>query len=262
MPIDRIRWKLIRITESHDPDLPCPRCGDILKLLSETLRIENDGMTSRCQSDPNWEPDFRTGSCTSMFRCRTEKCSETVSMCGHSSVDNIDYENGNCDNVLHPTYFHPALHLFRVSSACPDIVTNEIVAGFSLFWCDKPGTLNHFRKAIELLLDVLRVRKYRVVTEKGKNHRRPLSLHHRINEFKKCDSILGSQLEAVKWIGNSGSHSDDVDDEDVFDACDLLEHFIHERLERRGTHIRKITATINRSKKPRSHKKEKLKPQF
>ncbi len=172
-------------------------------------------------------------------------------MCGRAAVRETDqgYETA----CLDPSYFYPPLEIFRIPDACPADVGQEIESGFALFWSDHSGVMNHFRKAVELILDKLRVRKTTVVTKKGKRHYHYFSLHTRIDEYRKKRPELAEQLEALKWLGNVGSHSSSVKLDDVFDACDILEHFIQETFERRGDKVKKIAKSINRTKKPRSH---------
>jgi len=57
---------------------------------------------------------------------------------------------------------------------------------------------------------------------------------------------LADRLEAVKWLGNEGSHSGEVTHDEYFDACDLLEDFIHAHFERRGHKIVALTGKINK----------------
>jgi hypothetical protein len=61
---------------------------------------------------------------------------------------------------------------------------------------------------------------------KGKS-RKPLSLHDRIAVFRLKDAENAELLEAVKWLGNYGSHHmSNLKVEDVFIAADMLETVI------------------------------------
>jgi uncharacterized protein DUF4145 len=50
--------------------------------------------------------------------------------------------------------------------------------------------------------------------------RRRLSTHERITEFRKSEGAADS-LEAVKWIGNQGSHESALSATDVLDGAEL-----------------------------------------
>ena len=41
---------------------------------------------------------------------------------------------------------------------------------------------------------------------------------------------LADRLEAVKWLGNEGSHGSEVSVDDLYDAFDLIADFLHEHL--------------------------------
>jgi len=54
------------------------------------------------------------------------------------------------------------------------------------------------------------------------------------------------QLMALKWLGNSGSHSGEVSRDDLLDAFEILEHALAELLEQKSERIaalaKKMTA--------------------
>jgi hypothetical protein len=259
MSVDRVFWKSISISRRGSTPLPCPICRGVLHLVKESLQFESSANATRNESHPDWEHAFWTGCCSAIFKCSTERCSETVPMCGLATV--TEYDQGEYEpECERPLYFHPPLPLFPISENCPTAVAMEINAGFALFWTDHAGLMSHFRKAVEVIMDKLKVRKTTVVTDKlGKRHYKNVALHLRIDMYRKKHPELGEQLEALKWLGNVGSHSDKIDQEDVFDACDILENFIQEHFEKRGNLIRKMAKSINKAKKPRSHRRLKKK---
>jgi len=75
------------------------------------------------------------------------------------------------------------------------------VPGF--LWADHAAAAGKVRIALECLMDHLGVPK----RKKDKNGKfDDLSLHHRVEIFQKGSPIIGSQLMAHKWLGNTGSH--------------------------------------------------------
>ncbi|WP_097067501.1 MULTISPECIES: DUF4145 domain-containing protein [Nitrosomonadaceae] len=45
----------------------------------------------------------------------------------------------------------------------------------------------------------------------------------RINDSNTHDGKLFSYLNAVKWIGNQASHTDELTRDDIFDALDIID---------------------------------------
>lgn len=64
---------------------------------------------------------------------------------------------------------------------------------------------NQLRQAVESLLTARGERRY-TTTKAGKRKR--LTTHERIESFRKREPQVSDVLEAVKWIGNAGSHDD------------------------------------------------------
>ena len=143
-------------------------------------------------------------------------------------------EYGDHVTCLEPLMFTPSLHLLRIPEECPENVSKEFHEAFKLYWCDRAGGMNHIRKAVELIMDHLKIPRT-IKTERNTFHR--LDLHGRINQFRPQNPVLADRLEAVKWLGNVGSHSSEVSHDAFFNACDLLEDFIHTHFEKRGDKI-------------------------
>jgi hypothetical protein len=68
-------------------------------------------------------------------------------------------------------------------------------------------------------------------------------------------STMCSQLAAVKWLGNTGSHGEDVVggilEDTVCNAFDIMEHVLGERFQNPHSYINKICQQINKQKGPR-----------
>jgi hypothetical protein len=78
-------------------------------------------------------------------------------------------------------------------------------------------------------------------------------LHARILRYSKKHAEVGQHLLAIKWLGNSGSHSDDLRAQDALDGFELLEHALEEVYELKSAKLKKLAATI--IKKNPFHKK-------
>jgi hypothetical protein len=120
----------------------------------------------------------------------------------------------------------------------------ELDYAFGHFWNDFAGCSNAIRRAIEVLLDDLKVPE------------RP-NLHQRIELFQKENANIGDKLMAIKWIGNSGSHKDKPTREDLLDGFDILDYCLEKLYKRdeREERINSIAENINQNKNLRSKNK-------
>jgi hypothetical protein len=153
------------------------------------------------------------------------------------------------EEVLYPTFVDPPLHFFSLPKRCPPAVSVELTACFRLVWMDVNAAANRVRAAVERLMDHLKIPTKRK-NKNGKFDR--LSLHKRIEEFRKKEPVLGDALLAVKWLGNSGSHGNELRREDLFDAFKILDHVLDVVLVQRGRAVAKLAREINKRKGPRS----------
>ena len=82
-----------------------------------------------------------------------------------------------------------------------------------------------------------------------------LTLHDRITIFQATDSIVGTQLMALKWLGNAGSHENSVLKKDLLDAFEILDHVLVEVFEQRSQKVMSLAKQLtkrhtHRPKKP------------
>ena len=247
MPVDRKFWRSYHFVKSKGgvPPYPCPICHHgTLKLVGQILEGES-GRSVRHQGDDDWDPDHYFGAFCCLLLCSNDHCGEYVSVSGRSDNEYLG-EDGDIYTVCLPQMFTPPLHMLPIPVECPEDVADEIVEAFKLYWSDLSGALNHLRKAVELIMDHLNVPRRRP-PKKGKQIDR-IDLHGRINLFRPRNPVLADRLEAVKWLGNVGSHSSEVSKDAFFNACDLLEDFIHAHFEKRGHKISALSKKVIKRK--------------
>jgi len=171
-------------------------------------------------------------------------------MTGYGNVEYINYYDQVSDQheealieEFTPTFFHPTLNIFRISENCPELVKNEIIDSFKLFWFDLPSCANKVRTSLELLLNEQKVNKT-TSTKKG----RRLKLHERIVEYKKKNEQVADFLLAIKWIGNTGSHIGTLERNDLLDAYELLDFSLSKLYDNKETELEKLQREINKRK--------------
>jgi hypothetical protein len=191
-----------------------------------------------------------------LFVCGNQACGEAVAASGRVETGTGETpEEPGYYSVFVPLFFTPALRIVPIPDQCPNDVAAEIETAYQVFSCDLAGAINHLRKSVELILDHLKIPRRQMVQDKktGRVRRRLRDLNNRIAAFRRKNPKLADRLEAVKWIGNRGSHSNSVEKEDFFDALDLTEDFILEHFEKRGKKIVAMTKSIIRRRGPVQH---------
>jgi hypothetical protein len=125
--------------------------------------------------------------------------------------------------------------IFDIPAKCPKEVSEELRAGFSLFFSDRGATANRVRIALERLMDHLKIP--------------PGKLHDRLDIFSKQNPI-GENLMAVKWLGNTGSHEGKVSRDDLLDGFQILEHALAEIIEMRSANAAELARKLTQKHKP------------
>lgn len=153
----------------------------------------------------------------------------------------------------HPEYVNPSPPIIPIPGDCPTKVADELKKAFLASWCDFPAAANHIRSTVERLLDFLKEPKTKL-NSKGK--REHIKLHDRIKNLALRDNDLSESLLAVKWLGNVGSHSDEISRDDVFDAFDILELIFDDLFVKHRERVKRLITTINIKKGPAKKSKK------
>jgi hypothetical protein len=137
-----------------------------------------------------------------------------------------------------PTFFEPTVNLFILPVNTPDKVKNELLNSFKLFWCSKEACANSCRKTIELLFDERQIKPNR-------------NLKQRIDDFNEKHSEAGKYLEALRRIGNAGSHNDNIEEADILDAYKLLKFSLEKLYGSKSDNFEEIANRLNDKYKPK-----------
>jgi len=222
-------------------------CNSVsLEIIQEKLFVEETGTSKAMRAeDEYWEVEWINLDFIGALKCRN--CSNYTMFGGVGNVEHfVDYDQitGEMDegyyNSLKPRYFQPPLYLFTIAEDCPQIVKDEIISSFKLFWFDLSSCANKIRISLELLLNHEKVKRF--IISKGKRNK--ITLHNRIAEFKKKKPEVASYLEAIKWIGNSGSHIGNLRRIDLLEAYELLEHSLNKLYNDKEPQLKKMSKEI------------------
>jgi hypothetical protein len=207
-------WPLILCSACHGASIE----SDIERFESRESAAGRD--------DPDWEPAWQHGLFHGTLSCPRTPCGNRHVVAGQWQLENDgpqcelpnaadDAELIHCYSV---NYIFPPLPFMNYPPSVPDKVRDPILSASLVLLSDASAAANRIRASVEVLLDCQGVRKFR----EGSRSKR-LSTHARIEIFARRHPEAASQLMAVKWIGNAGSH--ERESLPIATVLDGLEHF-------------------------------------
>lgn len=239
------------LSKTYVPSWHCPSCDrGYLRLKPDSLHFTETSGSRNARDLLAWEPEWIKYRFSAVLICNNGNCQEPVSVAGRGRVKGVQTsEDGDYEYVdfFYPEYVSPSPPIIPVPEASPESVADELHKAFIASWGDYPAAANHVRSAVERLLDFLKEPKTRL-NAKGK--REQLKLHDRIIGLASRDKDLSDSLLAVKWLGNIGSHSDEISRDDVFDAFDILELIFDDLFVKHRERVKKLITAINIKKGP------------
>jgi hypothetical protein len=235
--MNRDLWKQ-NLTEQVCPAWTCPTCGKgTVVLTPKSLTHKETVMSKQAHSHEEWGPELFSFVFTAWAQCSYSSCKEEFLISGTGGMEPEYNEDGDVDfeSCFYPILILPMPDIIKIPEKCPDGVAQELRSSFKLYYIHNAACAGRIRVALERLMDFLGV------TKKKRNKLGKfddLTLHKRIEAFAKNDLIHGSQLMALKWLGNAGSHSDEeVSSVDLLDAFEILEHALSELVDRQSAHV-------------------------
>lgn len=226
------------------PAVHCPSCrtGTLRHSEQNSLLMQTGESARNQKRNRDRDPlELFAGVAAAALRCDGQNCSAVVIAVGTASIDYDVDSDGNTvpSTYLQIRYIEPPLPLLRLDNeAVPRIVLRELERASRLIWSDPTAAANALRAAVERLLDAQRVRKLRA-------DRRRLPTHQRIDRLAMRRPSAAARLEAVKWIGNDGSHGRPVTHEEVLTAAELLGACLHDIYDRSESRLARTAKEIN-----------------
>ena len=157
-------------------------------------------------------------------------------------------EDGNIytDNEIYfaPRHLSVPMELFRAPTRCPDAIKKQIRKSFSVFFCDLSAAANHVRQCVEEILSHAGI-------QPRNTNGRFLRLETRIKSFADIDHDNAERADALRWIGNFGSHPQALTKEDLFDAYEILEVLLEDLYVGHHRSVRQMVEQINEARGPR-----------
>ena len=221
--MDRKRWgKWINF-----PSWSCSQCWNgSLRLLPATLQTTTSRTERLERDDPHYNHHEFLDRFVALLKCDNPACEETGTIAGnrHQHWLPDGTEDGYTDISYQVFSVVPSPLPFKLGSRVPQAVADRMREASALFWQDATAAANRAREAIGAILTDLGI-------ETHSENKRRLNLHQRIEKLRaRTDRTWGEQadlIEAIKWIGNEGTH-ETVSREEVLDAFELLETVIED----------------------------------
>lgn len=189
----------------------CSCCGDgVLKFKAGTFYSTETVESRNAQSHDEWEPGWISYVFSGGLICQS--CESPFYVSGTGTVEEQwdDIEGQIHYDVFYPLFFVPTIHLFNIPVNTPIQVKKIIESAFSLAWADYSASGNKLRVALEAILDG--------ITPKSKD-----SLGIKINSLPEKMADIKAKLNAIKWLGNEGSHVANLEEYDLAFAFKVIE---------------------------------------
>lgn len=238
------------------PDWVCPSCTKGLLRLKRSSFFRTETSNSKAwHKERDWEPAWIALTYMCKLTCNNDKCGEIVISSGIGAVDEyieIDAQGKyfqEWNEEFSPSFFQPHLQFFEVPPQCPELVASPIQDAFNLYFASPSAAANSVRVAVEELLTSIGVKRYTTAGKAGKRRRRLLSLHQRIDHLPAKHSESRELLQALKWLGNDGSHSRTrIQPDDVLDAFEILEHVLEVTFVQRAKQLKAVAKRVNKDR--------------
>ncbi len=247
MPVNRQLWKR-SISKHYIPAWPCPACGEgKLQMKKGTMNYEETRDSRLRHSDD----DFLMLDVEFVFSANLEcaRCKEIISCCGVGGYDQSYGQDEDGDiavdytEIFFPRYFSRAMKIFECPHGSPKEIKISIEKSLLIAFCDSGAAANHIRQCAEEILSQAGI------SGKHKNGGF-IRMEQRIEAFRQANPRNAGYVDALRWIGNFGSHPEDITKDDVFDAYDILELLLEDLYVGHRRSVEELVNRINQSKRP------------
>lgn len=248
------------------PDLRCPTCNSgILQVKDKPVVHQTAGSRADLDDCTSFEPILFVQRFTMMLVCTNARCQEGVAVCGDTFEDLYQEQDGCIDSVttFEPVIMYPGPPLSDIPTGTPLEVGKALQASFVLFWADLGSAANKLRVAAERILDDKKIKR---TTINARRKRVQLSLSDRIAIYA---STGGAQhkdmLTALRWIGNEGSHTGNIDRDDLLTGFELMQLGLEDLYggdyrKQLAKKLKSIVARKGKPKRPRRHVRKVVSP--
>lgn len=235
-----------KIGKSSWPNFECPSCNNNSQKLTN-LNSSESRESLAAHNEDWWDPEMIEGSFVAISTCQT--CKQQVYIAGRYGVNEyVDDEDGEPHLAYEEEYsiefMTPAIPLLRVPANCPDEVKQYIASAAQVIFVSPDLAANRIRASIDLLLTGQKIPR----TKLSNGKKVKLSTHKRIKLYAVKNPDVSRLLEAVKWIGNEGTHSSSLSMNDLLEGLQIYSLALDLLYDKSTVLIRKRAAAINKNR--------------
>ena len=216
-------------------------------MVSGSLQERENFRSKSFRSDDDWDPEWIEYVFSASAKCSNTKCKQDYVISGTGGVGpSFDDEYGQTlEDYFAPKACFPMPQIIQIPTKCPSDVTTDLIEAFALFWAHRGSSANAIRSALEKLMTHQGIPE-EIPTTKDPSKMAQLNLHQRIELYAKNEPVVGPQLMALKWLGNTGSHGSKVNVEDLLDAFEILEYALEEIIESKSKKVAQLAAELTK----------------
>ena len=207
----------------------------MLRLRHGSVNFEESAQSRRWHGTDEWGPEQIEFVFTAWLECLHNPCKQSYAVAGMGGIeqqyDGSDEGTTEWVECFYPRSIVPTLDIIELPARCPPWINAALRDAFSAYWGLPESSAGRIRVALEGLLTHIGIPETET-SKSGKSVGVPL--HRRIELYALENPTIGSQLMALKWLGNTGSHGRRITKPDLVDAFELLEHALVEVLEKRS----------------------------
>lgn len=244
--MDRSLW-LQHFDKNVLPTWPCPACGKgHVSLVQKSFTHKETASSERSKESPDWDPEWIEYVFACWGQCSNSSCKQPFAITGKGGIaPYIDEMHGEeWGDYFQALTCNPMPHFISMPNKCPSEVSDPLKSAFAVFWISPEACAGRIRVSLEALMNHMGIPK-RHKTKKGTFVE--MTLHARIDRFAKSDPANGTQLLALKWLGNAGSHdSGMVSHNDLLDAFEIMEHALAELIDKRSKRVAALAKQLTK----------------
>lgn len=230
------------------PDWLCPNCyRATLKLVPESFKTGHTPQAQNYHKRDGYWPGNDEVIFSCMLACSQKNCEQSVALfgIGEYQQEYIDGTGGETDWFAYyvPRGFFPPLTLFTPCEQYPLKIKEQLQELSAQLPGHPQAAINALRTALEMIMDHFDIPR----EDKGKF----IPLGDRIKKIPGKFQNLKDGFDALKWLGNTGSHNTKyVDKKDIESACNMLDDFLLRIFKPENNHLETIER-LNRNHNPK-----------
>lgn len=185
------------------PLIDCPHCRTGALALDEATVAEYEDPYYKSDDffKNDGEPESVRGTFAAPLTCAANNCKCITLAFGDFSFHEDTYsDNGpHYEQKFAVRGFHPPIDVAELAGDVPEPIRAELSRIGALVWSDPRAASTALRAAVEVLLDKQEVKR-------SSKAGAPLTLADRISAFQKGHPEVTHLLDAVRIVGNAGTH--------------------------------------------------------